>query len=226
MIVRQNVDEPIKVSGAASGKESGDAEIVKRVLDGDVNAFAILLKRHKELVLRVVSRHMEYDMVEETAHEVFVRAYKSLPTFEQKGDFKNWLSVIAVRACRDYWRKAYRNKEVPMSGLSDSHREWLENTVAGASLENHGENRLENHRGDPAHNPRKEAREVLDWALGKLSADDRMVLELVYLEERSAKETAKLTGLSVANVKVRSFRAKRKLKKLLEGLSKKRLMKG
>ncbi len=209
MIVRQNVDESIK--------EAGDAEIVKRVLDGDVNVFAILLKRHKEHVLRIVSRHMEYGMVEETAHEVFVRAYKSLPTFEQKGDFKNWLSVIAVRACRDYWRKAYRNKELPMSGLSDRHRDWLENTVAGGSLENHGEN----HRGDPGHNPQEEAREVLDWALAKLSADDRMVLELVYLEERSAKEAAKLTGLSVANIKVRSFRAKRKLKKLFEGQSKK-----
>lgn len=205
--MRRNVEE--------SGEESGDAEIVKRVIDGDVNVFGILLKRHKEHVLRIVGRHMEYEMVEETAHEVFVRAYKSLPTFEYKSDFKNWLSVIAVRTCRDYWRKTYRKKELPMSGLSDRHREWLENTLkntAAGSLGNHGD--------DPDQNPQEEARELLDWALAKLSADDRMALELVYLEERSAKETAKFTGLSVTNVKVRVFRAKSKLKKILEGLMK------
>jgi RNA polymerase sigma-70 factor (ECF subfamily) len=60
-----------------------------------------------------------------------------------------------------------------------------------------------------------EAREILNWALGKLSAGDRMVLELVYLEGLSVQETAELLGWSKANVKVRSFRARMKLEKLL-----------
>ncbi len=57
--------------------------------------------------------------------------------------------------------------------------------------------------------------EVLEWALGKLSAEDRMVLELVYLEGLSCKEAAKQLGWTLANVKVRSFRSRNKLKKLL-----------
>jgi RNA polymerase sigma-70 factor (ECF subfamily) len=58
----------------------------------------------------------------------------------------------------------------------------------------------------------------LDWALDRLSAEDRMVLELVYLEGLSVKETAELLGWSVANVKVRSHRSRKKVEKLLTGL--------
>jgi len=63
----------------------------------------------------------------------------------------------------------------------------------------------------------QEAIEILDWALGKLSAKDRMVMELVYLEGLSGKEAADLLGWSVANVKIRSLRSRRKLEKLLIG---------
>ena len=66
---------------------------------------------------------------------------------------------------------------------------------------------------------RKEAGEILEYALGKLSAGDRMVLELVYFEGRSMKETAAILGWSIANVKVRLFRSRRKLHKVLTGPS-------
>jgi RNA polymerase sigma-70 factor (ECF subfamily) len=62
---------------------------------------------------------------------------------------------------------------------------------------------------------RREAREILDWALDQLSAADRMVLELVHLEGQSVKAAARQLGWTVANVKVRAFRARRKINKLL-----------
>ena len=65
---------------------------------------------------------------------------------------------------------------------------------------------------------RKEAGELLDWALSRLSAENRMVLELLYLEGLSVKEAADLLGWSVANVKVRAFRSRRILEKLLKGI--------
>jgi RNA polymerase sigma-70 factor (ECF subfamily) len=61
---------------------------------------------------------------------------------------------------------------------------------------------------------------LLDWALAKLSPEDRMVIELVYLEELSVKEAADLLGWSAANVKVRSFRSRKKLHSLISGLIK------
>ncbi len=94
-----------------------------------------------------------------------------------------------------------------MSALAQGHREWLDEVISEESKQ------VRHEEGS-----QKEARELLDWALGKLSAEDRMVLELVYLEGLSVKEAAELLGWSVANVKVRSFRSKKKLEKLLRGV--------
>jgi RNA polymerase sigma-70 factor (ECF subfamily) len=186
-----------------------DSQIVGQVLEGYVNAFESLLKRHGDLVLKIVRKHVPRNDVEETTQEVFVRAYQSLPSFQGKGDFRHWLSSIAVRTCYDYWRKAYRSREVPMSSLSEKHQNWLEEVISEGSVQSLEE------KGS-----QEEARELLDWALGKLSVEDRMVLELVYLEGLSGKEAADLLGWSLANVKVRSFRSRRKLQGLLTGLVK------
>lgn len=183
---------------------SSDAEIVRQVLDGNVNAFESVILRHRSLVLTIVKKHVPEDAVEETAQEAFVRAYQALPTFKGTGAFSQWLSSIAVRTCYDYWRKAYRSREIPISVLTEDHSEWLEEVISTRPEEAPNERE-----------PQKEAREVLNWALGKLSAGDRMVLELVYLEELSVQEAAELLGWSKANVKVRTFRARMKLQKIL-----------
>jgi RNA polymerase sigma-70 factor (ECF subfamily) len=181
-----------------------DAEIVRQILEGDGNAFETLLKRCNDLVLRIVKKHVPYNDVEETAQDVFIRAYQSLPTFKGQSDIKHWFSTIAVRACYDYWRKAYRSQEVPMSSLTEKHQDWLEEVLSDQSEKSLYEKGIQN-----------EAKELLDWALGKLSAKDRMVLELIYFEGLSGKEAADLLGWSAANVKVRSFRSRKKLEKLL-----------
>ena len=149
-------------------------------------------------------KHVPYEQIEETAHDVFVRAYRSLPTFKNKSPFKNWLSSIAVRTCYDFWRKQYRSRELPMSSLSEKQQHWLETTISDQSSRSFYEQGVQ-----------QEAKDVLGWALSTLSAEDRMVMELVYLEGLSGKEAAKLLGWSVANVKVRVFRCRKKLQKLL-----------
>jgi len=184
-----------------------DSEIIRRIIDGDVNSFEHLLKKYRDHVLRIVIKHIPYNQVEEMAQEVFVRAYQALPGFKQEGSFRQWLSAIAVRTCYDFWRKLYRSRELPMSDLTDSHQGWLEKTLSNQSDKSFREKGRE-----------KEARELLDWALSKLSPRDRMVIELVYLEELSVKEAAGLLGWSVSNVKVRSFRSRKKLKTLLAGV--------
>ena len=183
---------------------SSDEEIVRQVLGGNVNAFESVILRHRVLVLRIVKKHVPEGAVEETAQEAFVRAYQALPTFKGTGAFSQWLSSIVVRTCYDYWRKAYRSQEIPVSALTERHSEWLEEVIAQMPEEAPDERESQ-----------MEAREILNWALEKLSAGDRMVLELVYLEGHSVQEAAKLLGWSKANVKVRSFRARMKLEKLL-----------
>jgi RNA polymerase sigma-70 factor (ECF subfamily) len=182
-----------------------DRNDVDKVLAGDVNAFADLLRRHQDHVTGIVRRHVPPDRVAETAQDVFVRAYRSLSNFREGDRFRQWLSAIAVRTCYDFWRRRYRRREVAVSQLSEAHRAWLERVHATDADETW--QTLGN---------RAEAREVLDWTLAQLSAEDRMVIELVHLEERSVQEAAKLLGWSVANVKVRAFRARRKMHSLIE----------
>ena len=192
---------------AANDSDPDDA-IVQRVLDGDPDAFEGIIARHQAHVLRILKKHLPPDGVEEIAQETFIRAYRSLPSFKGKGGLKGWLSSIAVRTCYDFWRKRYRSPERAMSSLSEEGQRHVETVLAGRS----GDAFREAAR-------RKEAEALLDWALDRLSPADRMVLELVYLEGKPVKEAAALLGWSVANVKVRSFRARKKLHKLLTDLA-------
>ena len=162
------------------------------------------MNKYWELILRIVKRHIPKNDIEDVAQNVFLRIYRSLGVFKGRGSFKSWISSIAVRTCYDYWRKAYQSHEIPMNSLTEKQRGWLENSITDQS-----EAEL-NERGRE-----KEAAELLEYALCKLSAEDRMVIELVYLEGYSGKEAAELLGWSVSNVKVRSFRLKKKLKAIL-----------
>ena len=112
-----------------------------------------------------------------------------------------------MRTCYNYWRKAYREREIPLSALTDRHQQWLENVMSAESIES-----------SAPQGYRSEAGDVLEWALARLSPEDRMVLELIYFEGHSVKEGAKLLGWSIPNVKVRSFRARKKLEKILKGV--------
>jgi RNA polymerase sigma-70 factor (ECF subfamily) len=184
-----------------------DEVLVQQIVQGDVNAFEVLLQRYQGYVLKIAAKHVPPQQVEEVAHNAFIRVYKSLPTFKRTSSFKSWLSSVAVRTCYDFWRKQYRSKEIPESSLSEEQQQWLQAAVASDA------NQSFQQQTDIEH-----ARAMLEWALRALSAEDRMVVELVYLEELSGKEAAKQLGWSVANVKVRAFRARKKLQKLLSGV--------
>lgn len=184
---------------------STDAEVIDQIISGEVNAFERILKRYEAHVLRIVKKHIPFDKVEEVAQDVFIRVYQSLPNFKRDDSFKQWLSTITIRTCYDFWRKHYRYREIPVSSLSEKHQIWLEEATATKSTHSFEESYSQ-----------KEARELLDWALDRLSPEDRMVLELVYLEGYSVKEAASLLGWSTVNVKVRSFRARKKLHKLIK----------
>ena len=186
-----------------------DSQIIRQVLEGQVDAFEILLKRYQHQVFQIVGGHVPRAMVPEVASEVFIRAYKALPGYEGRNTFGSWLTGIAVRCCCDYWRKEYRGRETPVSALSANHRSWFNRILSEQSDEEF----------DQAQS-RKEAKELLDWALQGLSADDRMVINLVYLEGLSVKEASHLLGWKAIKVKVRSYRAKAKLRQRLEGLFK------
>ncbi len=184
-----------------------DMDIIKQVIEGRINAFESLITKYGDFVSRIVKKHIPCNEIEDITQNAFIRIYQSLPMYKGKGEFRAWLSSIALRTCYDYWRKAYKSREIPMNCISEDHQKWLENAVSEESI-----SLIHDKDG------KRMATELLEWALGKLSAEDRMILELIYLEGRSGREVADLLGWSIANVKVRSFRLRKKLKLILNSV--------
>lgn len=182
-------------------------EIVDKVVDGKAEIFEEIILRYKKDVATIVRRRIPLDYFEDVMQEIFIRAYRNLGTWRRDKPFRFWLSGIAVRACCDHWRKQYSNKCKSYVSLNDAHLQWVEKAVAEQSCGKYEEGVCS-----------QEAREILDNCLGKLKPDDRMALTLTYFDGYSVKETAQLLGWTTYNVKVRTFRARKKMKKLLSGL--------
>ncbi len=136
---------------------SDDTESIERVLRGEIDRFADLIARHRQHVLKIVSGHVPADQAAEVAHDVFVRAYRSLPRFSQQVPFEHWLSRLAVRTCYDFWR-ARRRADIPVSTLTADQAGWLDRALAGEADARFRE------QAD-----RRESLEVLDWTLAQLS---------------------------------------------------------
>ena len=184
-----------------------DRDIVRGVLDGRVDDFAILLARYRRYVGKIVAGIVPAEMIPDLAQEIFVEAYTSLAAFNPRSSFKKWLAGIAVHRCYDYWRQRYRRREVPFSALGEEHLQWVEGVQAARARDRFavGEGR-------------KEAAEILQWAMAGLTAEDRMVLTLVHLEGFSVQEAAEALGWSQVNVRVRAHRSRQKLRKRLTEL--------
>ncbi len=181
-----------------------DQEIIRRVVSGDADAFEVLLQRYRSLVFGIVNKHVPHDSAEEVAQDVFVRAYQSLSGYHAKSSFRRWIATIAIRSCCDFWRNRERNREVPLSTLTEEHQKWLDEVLAPQSREAFLEQATQ-----------REAREVLHYALRRLSPDDRMVLSLVHLEGLPVREAANLLGWSVIKTKVKAHRARQEMRRVI-----------
>ena len=182
---------------------SDDLEIIRLVLQGEIDRFEELIARYQQHVAKITNRHVPSDRVAEVAHDVFVRAYRGLSSFSGKTPFEHWLSGIAIRTCYDFWR-ARRREELPVSSLATEHQAWVDHVLAAESDDQFREQTR-----------RQEAAELLQWALGHLSAENRLVLTLVHLDGYSIREAANLLGWTVVNLKVRAYRARQMLRALL-----------
>jgi RNA polymerase sigma-70 factor (ECF subfamily) len=178
-----------------------DTSVIHNTLRGNINSFEILIDRYQDYVARIVRNHVPRDEAPEVAHTIFVQAYQSLRGFQGTGSFKNWLAKIAIRCCHDFWRSYYKQPENLAGPLPDACRNWVDHLLTDQSPERDAE--------------RVEARDLLQWALGQLSAGDRTVLTLTHLNEYSHAEAAALLDWSVTRVKVQSHRARKKLRKIL-----------
>jgi RNA polymerase sigma-70 factor (ECF subfamily) len=178
-------------------------ELLRQIHLGDIDQFAELISRYQKHVIRIVCRRVPADRVDEIAHDVFVRAYVGLAQFSRSVAFEHWLAGIAVRTCYDFWRTR-KSEALPVSALTAEHQRWMDRVLTAQSDDQFCEQAR-----------RREATEVLEWALEQLSPENRAVLTLVHLDGHSVREAAQLLGWSMINVKVRAHRARRALRTIL-----------
>jgi RNA polymerase sigma-70 factor (ECF subfamily) len=182
-----------------------DYEIIKSVLGGNKDDFERIVDKYQNKVFAMIGKRIPQDDVSDLAQEAFLRIYKGLVNYVPKRPFENWLSVITLRTCYDFWRKKNRIKELTAPNFAyESHNEWLEKISITMSSE-----------AFLKINQVNEAKELLDWILTKISPNDRTLIEMIYLDGYSYKETAEVLEWKLSKTKVRALRAKKKLREFI-----------
>lgn len=190
--------------------EATEAELIVAVLRGDPASFEPLVEKYSPRVFATARRYARRETeVEDIVQEVWVKAFHKLSSFRGEAPFEHWLMRLTVRTCYDFLRAHQRRKELSFSELSDPETDWLDRFVS---------------QPDNASEQADAARQLVERVLAQLSPSARLVITLLEIEERSVKQIAALTGWSVPLVKVRAFRARAEMKKILAKLTKEKYL--
>ncbi len=190
--------------------EPTEAELIAAVLQGDTASFEPLVGRYSPRLFATARRYARRESeVEDIVQEVWVKAFQKLGSFRGEAPFEHWLMRLAVRTCYDALRSHRRNREATFTDLSESEQDWLERFVSQPSS---------------AVEDAEAARQLVGRVLEQLSPPARLVITLLEIEERAVKEIAALTGWSVPLVKVRAFRARAEMRKILARMTKEKYL--
>lgn len=176
-----------------------------RVRKNDQQAARELVEHLYPQVIRIVRGRLPRRMAEEDmAQEVFLKMFTRLDQYRGDVPFTHWISRIAVTTCIDELRKQQRRPELRWADLSEGEAEMIQVVTADENAEQAGDV--------------LEAKELLGKLMDQLKPDDRMVIQLLDLEQKTLVEISELTGWNSTLIKVRAFRARKKLQKLLKEL--------
>jgi RNA polymerase sigma-70 factor (ECF subfamily) len=164
------------------------------------------VRRHSPRVFAICSRFLrQREQVEDTAQEVFLKAYTQLSSYKGEGSFEGWLSRIATNTCINTLRSLKRRQEYTITDLSDSESDYFESALTNATEQRSVEQNLL-------------AADLAEKLLQGLPPDDRAVLMFLDGDDLSVKEISKMTGWSESKIKVKAMRARRKMRQALEHL--------
>jgi RNA polymerase sigma-70 factor (ECF subfamily) len=193
--------EPENPSGIVAPMERTEAELIAAAVNGDPASFEPLVQKYSPRVFATARRYARLEReVEDIAQEVWVKAFQKLHSYRGEAPFEHWLMRLAVRTCYDFLRAHQRNRESAFSELSEPEDDWLERFAAAP---------------ESAEESADAARQLVDRVLAQMPPAGRLIITLLEIEDRSVKEIAQLTGWSVPLVKVRAFRARAEMRKIL-----------
>lgn len=181
-----------------------DSILISQALKGEQTAYGQLLKKYQGAIFSFIYKIIqEKNDAEDLAQETFIKAFSSLPLFNNEFAFSTWLFKIASNNCIDYLRK----KRLKTYSI-DKPIESKDGTVP-------------HDLPDPFINPEteyieSERRSQIDRAIARLPKKYQVIIVMRHKEEKSYEEISEALHIPIGTVKARIFRAREKLKKLLK----------
>jgi RNA polymerase sigma factor (sigma-70 family) len=176
-----------------------------RVREGDEDAARALLNHLYPLVMKIVRSHLPRRTGEEDlAQMVFMKIFTKIDQYSGAAPLEHWVSRIAVNTCLNQIASESLRPELRWADLSEEQELVMQSLASAAE--------------DFQTSTASAARELLEKVMALLSPADRLVINLVHLEVKSVEEISRMTGWSRALVKVRAFRARKKIRAHLENL--------
>ncbi|MBI4659307.1 MAG: RNA polymerase sigma factor [Verrucomicrobia bacterium] len=184
------------------------ADCLERVRRKDEPAARVLVERLYPLVIKVVRANLPRRASEEDlAQEIFLKVFVKLDQFRSAVPIEHWVSRIAVNHCLKALRAQKARPEWRMADLSKEEADTLEALSTSSTDAPHPADAVG-------------AVELVSRLLDMLSPEDRLIIRLLEMEDRSVEEIRRLTGWSATVIRVRAFRARRKLNKRFAKLKK------
>jgi len=179
---------------------------IKLTLDGDEEASRQLLDFLYTQVISIVrARLPRRGSAEDLAQDIFVRVFQKLGQYSGKVPLKHWVSRIAVNMCTNAYHKARSNRELCLADLGEEEAEVIESLATR-------EEELEPSQSWAA-------RELVDKLLEALNPNERLLVDLVCLRGYTYQQAQAETGWNISAMKVRMFRIRKRLEKVLERLT-------
>lgn len=181
--------------------------LIEKSKKGDGEAFGELISSYQKKVLNLAYRMLgSVSDAEDAAQEIFIKAFRSLYSFNERSAFSTWLYKVATNVCLDILRKRKRQNGGAMVSINRY---------------NADDDEYELPIGDGAPSPheeaqKKEAMRALKSALDLLSEEQRAVIVMRDINGLSYEEIADIAGCSLGTVKSRINRSRLALRKLLE----------
>lgn len=183
----------------------GDNILIKMVLSGRIECFAVLMNRYLPMVRRRIGAIVANTAdVEDLSQEVFFKTWQHLATFREESSFGAWLTRVAINEALTLCRRNHRRPNWQAVADLDTFASAMDSPLQRLA--------------------RREARQILHYAIAKLPAMYRRVLILRDFEQFSLEEIARLVRSTVPAVKTRLFRARVMLLRVIRDLTRPALL--
>ncbi|WP_323788100.1 RNA polymerase sigma factor [Psychroserpens sp.] len=177
---------------------TNDQTLINQIVEGDTNAFAVLVDRHKDLVFTLALRMLKNrEEAEEVAQDTFIKTYKSLDKFKGDSKLSTWIYRVAYNSCLDRIKKNKKHLNTIEINEFNTHQVL---TIDNAL------DKMET----------KERNVAIQKCIDILPSEESFLLTLYYFDDLSLDEISKIVGITANSIKVKLFRSRKKLATILK----------